>query len=381
MEKSNTIVNGIKLQDGRIIQGYRIQQDAVMEEAKETPVLDKTGGYFSIKKKPAKPKPTDEQEGNLQKLFTDNVFLILANRERILNDSRMLLTPVTVRNGLAYTGAFSTATLGVYIEWWMCAPYSVLFDEKDDTMALIWYLSGSPLSGGNLCSMVTEDGKTETVKVPFFKKLWPKFTDILADYHDAKELYQAYTLPEVIDILKNYQAYTLPEVIDILKNETTREFYTESIKEFRYQAKVNLLNAQLRDWEENYERLREKCDKYEKEWHFALYQLKKDEIVVFYKEYNLRKENLQNRKEELAKENRELKRKLRHKELTNKEYQPLLSANKKEIEQLKWKLDEYANESISTLVPKLAEGAIGLSFGDLDKILSEIAEFVKSSSL
>ena len=214
--------------------------------------------------------------------------------------------------------------------------------------------------------MVTEDGKTETVKVPFFKKLWPKFTDILADYHDAKEL---------------YQAYTLPEVIDILKNETTREFYTESIKEFRYQAKVNLLNTQLRDWEENYESLREKCDKYEKEWHFALYQLKKDEIVVFYKEYNLRKENLQNRKEELAKENRELKRKLRHKELTNKEYQPLLSANKKEIEQLKWKLDEYANESISTLVPKLAEGAIGLSFGDLDKILSEIAEFVKSSSL
>ncbi len=35
MEKSNTIVNGIKLQDGRIIQGYPIQQDAVMEEAKE----------------------------------------------------------------------------------------------------------------------------------------------------------------------------------------------------------------------------------------------------------------------------------------------------------------------------------------------------------
>ena len=67
--------------------------------------------------------------------------------------------------------------------------------------------------------------------------------------------------------------------------------------------------------------------------------------------------------------------------MANKEYQPLLSANKKEIEQLKWKLDEYANESISTLVPKLAEGAIGLSFGDLDKILSEIAEFVKFSSL
>ena len=366
MEENNIIIeNGIRLQDGNVIRGYP-KQDAIVELCKKTPMLDTTEEYLSIGKKPAKPKPTDEKESNLQKLFTDNSFLILANRKRILNDSRMLLTPVTVRNGLAYTGAFSTATLGVYIEWWHNCPYSVLFGEKDDTMSLIWYLSGSPLSGGNLCSMVTEDGKAETVRVHFFRKLWPKFTDILADYHDAKEL---------------YQAYTLPEVIDILKRETTKEFYTESIKEFRYQAKVNLLNAQLRDWEENYESLREKCDKYEKEWHFALFQLKKEEIVAFHKRYNLRKENLQNRKEELAKENRELKRKLRHKELTNKEYQPLLSANKKEIEQLKWELDEYANESISTLIPKLAKGSIGLSFGDLDKILSEIAEFVKSSSL
>ena len=221
-----------------------------MELCKKTPMLDTTEEYLSIGKKPAKPKPTDEKESNVQKLFTDNSFLILANRKRILNDSRMLLTPVTVRNGLAYTGAFSTATLGVYIEWWHNCPYSVLFGEKDDTMSLIWYLSGSPLSGGNLCSMVTEDGKAETVRVHFFRKLWPKFTDILADYHDAKEL---------------YQAYTLPEVIDIFKRETTKEFYTESIKEFRYQAKVNLLNAQLRDWEKNYESLKEKCDKYEKE--------------------------------------------------------------------------------------------------------------------
>lgn len=366
MEENNIIIeNGIRLQDGNVIRGYP-KQDAIVELCKKTPMLDTTEEYLSIGKKPAKPKPTDEEESNLQKLFTDNSFLILANRKRILNDSRMLLTPVTVRNGLAYTGAFSTATLGVYIEWWHNCPYSVLFGEKDDTMSLIWYLSGSPLSGGNLCSMVTEDGKAETVRVHFFRKLWPKFTDILADYHDAKEL---------------YQAYTLPEVIDILKRETTKEFYKESIKEFRYQAKVNLLNAQLRDWEENYESLREKCDKYEKEWHFALYQLKKEEIVAFHKEYNLRKENFQYRKEELAKENQDLKRKLRHKELTNKQYQPLLSANRKEIEQLKWELDEYANESISTLVPKLAEGAIGLSFGDLDKILSEIAEFVKSSSL
>ena len=349
MGKSNTMENGIKLQDGRVIQGYP-KQDAVIEEAKEVPTLDTAG----------------EDVNSMQKLFTDNAFLILANRERILNDSRMLLAPVCVRNGLAYSGAFQAATLGVYIEWWLNCPYSILFDEKDDTMVMIWYLSGSPLSGGNLCAKVTEDGKTETVRVPFFRKLWPKFTDILADYHDAKEL---------------YQAYTLPEVIDILKREATEKFYKESIKEFHYQAKINLLDAQLRDWEQNYESLKGKCDKYEKEWHCALYQLKKDEIVAFYQEYCFRKETLQNRKEELAKENQELKRKLRHGVLTNKEYQPLLSANKKGIKQMEWNLNEYANGRISTLIPKLTEESTGLSFRDLDKILSEIAEFVKSSSI
>lgn len=62
---------------------------------------------------------------------------------------------------------------------------------------------------------------------------------------------------------------------------------------------------------------------------FRPFPTEKEEIVAFHKEYNLRKETLQNRKEELVKENQDLKRKLRHRELTNKEYQPLLSANKK----------------------------------------------------
>lgn len=365
MEENNNIIeNGIRLQNGKVIQGYP-KLEPVVEEDKETPMFDTTGEYFSIRKKPQKPKLTDEEELVLRNLFTDNAFLILANRERILNDSRMLLTPLCVRNGLAYSGAFQTATLGVYLEWWINAPYSVLFDEQDDAMSLIWYVSGSPLSGGNLCSKVTEDGKTETVRVPFFIKLWPKFTDILADYHDAKKL---------------YQAYTLTEVIDTLKSETTEEFYKESIRQFHHQAKVRLLNTRLKDLERNYEKLKEERDSYEKECHFALFQLKKDEITAFYKEYLLREENLKDRKEELDRENRELKRKLRHGELTNKEYQPLLNANKKEIEQRKWDLDNFAHECISSLVPKLAESSIGLSFRDLYIILSEINEFVLSNN-
>lgn len=365
-ENNNSIENGIRLQDGRIIQGYP-KQDPVVEEDKETPIFDTTGEYFSIPKKPQKPKLTDEEELALRKLFTYNAFLILANRERILNDSRMLLTPLYVRNGLAYSGAFQTATLGVYIEWWINAPYSVLFDEQDDTMSLIWYVSGSPLSGGNLCSKVTEEGKTETVRVPFFIKLWPKFTDILANYHEAKKL---------------YQAYTLPEVIDILKRETTEEFYKESIRQFHCEAKIRLLNAELSDWKDRWERTQETSESYQRKWHIALINSRLDKVKSFYEDYTQRKEALRIRKEELTEENHTLKARLRKGELTNKEYQPLLTKNKKEIEGLDSDIYCFRKEGLANLFPEMAErfnGRDEIKYTE-EKILDEIIEFFSSVS-
>ena len=363
-ENNNIIENGIRLQDGRVIQGYP-KQDPVVEEEKETPVLDITGEYFSIRKKPNAPKLTDEEELALRNLFTDNAFLILANRERILNDSRMLLTPLCVRNGLAYSGAFQTATLGVYIEWWINAPYSVLFDEKDDTMSLIWYVSGSPLNGGNLCSNVTKDGKTETVRVPFFRKLWPKFADIIADYHEPKKL---------------YQAYTLPKVIDILKRETTEDFYRESIRQFSYEAKIRLLNAELDDWKDRWKRTQETCDDYQHKWHIALINPRLDKVKSFYEDYMQRKEALRIRTEELTKDNHNLKTRLRKGELTNKEYQPLLTKNKKEIENLDFDIYRFRKEGLANLFPEMAEhfnGRDEIKYTE-EGILDEIIELFKT---
>lgn len=355
----NNIENGIRLQDGRIIAGYP-KQEPVMREDKETPMLDPTGEYFSIRKKPNKPKLTDEEERTLQKLFTDNAFLILANRERILNDSWMLLTPLCVRNGLAYSGAFQTVTLGVYIEWWINAPYSVLFDEKD-AMSLIWFVSGSPLSGGNLCLKVMEDGKTETVRVPFFRKLWPKLADILADYHDAKKL---------------YQAYTLPQVIDVLRRETTEEFYKESIKDFHYQAKIRLLNAELNDWKERCKHTQETCDDYQHKWHIALINSRLDKVKSFYEDYMQRKEALSIRKEELMKDNHALKIRLRKGELTNKEYQPLLTQNKKEVEKMDYEMYCFRKDGLAALFPEMTQpfgGRNEIKYTE-EKILDEIIE-------
>ena len=363
-EHNNSIENGIRLQDGCIIQGYP-KQDPVVEEDKGTPIFDTTGEYFSIPKKPQKPKLTDEEELALRNLFTDNAFLILANRERILSDSRMLPTPLCVRNGLAYSGAFQTATLGVYIEWWINAPYSVLFDEKDDAMSLIWYVSGSPLSGGNLCSKVMEDGKTETVRVPSFRKLWPKFADIIADYHEPKKL---------------YQAYTLPKVIDILKRETTDEFYRESIRQFSYEAKIRLLNAELDDWKDKWKHTQETCDDYQHKWHISLINSRLDKVKAFYDDYMKRKETLRIRTEELTKDNHNLKTRLRKGELTNKEYQPLLTKNKKEIENLDFDIYRFRKEGLANLFPEMAEhfnGRDEIKYTE-EGILDEIIELFKT---
>lgn len=222
--------NGIKLYCGRVIEGYP-KQAISPEESGEILGIDTTGEYFGIGKKSNKPgKRINPEEKRLEKLFTDNAFLILANRERILSDSRLLLTPTVVDNHLAYSGRFPVATLGTYIEWWLNTPQSILFGENDE-MSLIWYIAGSPLSGSNMCSQVYENGRTENIAVKSFIKLWPIFAKILANYAEAKRL---------------YQAYTLPEAIDILKQETSEENYANSIKDFYHQAKLNLEDKEHR---------------------------------------------------------------------------------------------------------------------------------------
>jgi hypothetical protein len=200
--------NSIKLLDGRVIEGYPMRSTINEIVSEESAIAVNKTDYAK----------TLDKDGRryYERLFTDNAFLFLANRERIMNDSRMFLTPIYVNNGLAYSGAFKTATLGGYIEWWINSPHSVIID-KDGKMSLIWFLSGSPLSGANSCSSVNEEGRTEIVSVSYFRELWPKFAEIVNIYQKPMSL---------------YEAYSLSEVVDILKRETIKEFYDRSIAEF-----------------------------------------------------------------------------------------------------------------------------------------------------
>lgn len=216
--------NNIRLYCGRIIEGYP-KEDIHSDESEEMLTLDTTGKYLCYRHPKTGPdSETGKDEQAHRALFTDNAFLILANHERILSDSRLFLTHIPVGNNLAYTGELPSATLGVYVEWWLSTPQSVLFWENDE-MSLVWYLAGSPLSGTNKCSTVYEDGRTENVSVPSFMALWHPFMKILSNYIEAKRL---------------YQAYTLHEAITVLRKETSTEKYMESIKDFVNRTKFNL---------------------------------------------------------------------------------------------------------------------------------------------
>ena len=73
--------------------------------------------------------------------FTDNAFLFLVNRERIIRDERLYYVKVELPYELTYIGGFSPITLGEYVSWWHECPWTVHFDNHD-SMSLVWFVSG-----------------------------------------------------------------------------------------------------------------------------------------------------------------------------------------------------------------------------------------------
>ena len=166
--------------------------------------FDTTGKYLSFGKKRVRSKDYIEDFELFieRQLFVDNAFLLLQNRERILQDSRMFLAPVAVESGLAYTGTsgFRNPTVGVYLEWWSLCEGALRMDENG-VRSLVYRLAGSPLSGVNRCTAIREDGKEETVSLRPFSDYWRSFMKINQRYSEAKSWYRAFTLQQVIEMV------------------------------------------------------------------------------------------------------------------------------------------------------------------------------------
>ena len=167
--------------------------------------LDTTGKYLSIGKSKHKHDAAPKTDADKEKekiLFLNNAFLFLQNKDRIMSDSRMFLCPVPIQNDLAYTGTagFNRPTLGVYLEWWLNCEIATIFKE-DKTRWLVYFISGSPLTGANKCGIVNEKGDIDSESLCPFSSIWSSFTSINKRYDEEKSLYQAYTLEEVVNKL------------------------------------------------------------------------------------------------------------------------------------------------------------------------------------
>lgn len=193
----------ILLLNGNVLDCYpKSDPSAVIQ--KDRLELDRTGEYLRVGK-PLGKKPAGEsrEKEDWEDLFFKEAFFLFENKDRILSDSRMFLTPLPFRNGLAYTGSsgLNNATLGIYMEWWDSCEKAVI-KYNGEVIALTYHIAGSPLSGSNHCSAVTRKGQSVTVQFqnPFYD-IWGSFMQINQRYAEAKQIYQAYSLEETIAIL------------------------------------------------------------------------------------------------------------------------------------------------------------------------------------
>ena len=192
----------MELIDGTCIEAY-LKSELPESLTSDSLELDTTGEYLQMgtKHKRFKRIETSTDETEL-KLFLANAHRIIAHGERIMADSRMFLAPLPIRNGLAYIGTsgMRNPTLGVYIEWWRNNECAWAEDESGVKQP-IYFIAGSPLSGCNSCAYIGADGNGHTTSARHFAMVWRTFAKHNTHYTEVKQIYEAYTLEEVLNIL------------------------------------------------------------------------------------------------------------------------------------------------------------------------------------
>ena len=319
--------NSITLMNGAVLECFpkeSHQDDFVPDKMK----LDATGTYLSIGNKPCKPLPrTTEDVEQQKKLFTDNAFYLLAHSERIMRDSRMFLAPVAVQNVLAYTGTsgFHTPTLGIYLEWWNECSIALRTD-KDGNRSLVFHLAGSPLSGTNHCAEVFEDGRIEPIQVSSFISHWQPFVNINTQYDEAKHIYQAYTLEQVLEILH--------------AEDGDGWDYSSEIKERFMQSEINALKK-------NVERLTTESEKWHSMYVDTFMKYKDAEISEAFSEFQTFRENTEAEINSIKIRKRALKAELKSGRMDNITYQRTLTPLNNQIKDLEYRISTQKYELIN----------------------------------
>ena len=314
----------IRLMDGTILTCYPKpkQEEQPQEVVADELQLDSTGKYFGIGRRRIAPKPVvQEEQEELRQLFKDNAFYLLAHRERILQDSRMFLTPVSVQNKLAYTESpgMDAPTIGVYLEWWSSCLGSMVISDSG-RLSLIYELTGSPHSKLAICRQLYEDGETEPIHLYYFARYWDSLMEINMRYNEAKEIYQAYTLQELLDILH--------------EEDGGEKDFTSNVRELFLHHRIEQLTERV---EHHYREERRWRYKYE----HAVLRLHDHEVRQIYADYEDLEQRVKAQIEELRRQKQSLKRQLRSEQLMPRSYQFALKPLNKQIDQLKSQLSSF----------------------------------------
>lgn len=306
----------ITLMDGREMVCY-LKPEEKQEPVRDTKIqLDTTGEYLSIGGK--KPTFTDDKTFNERriaghKLFTDHAWLFWKNADRVLSDSRLFFAPVPVKPGLAYTGTsgFGQLTVGIMIEWWLYGP-SCLLEDKAHQPALTWFVSGSPLSGGNACSCVHEDGTTEKIQHNTFSSVWKSLMKISSQYSRAYAKYEHYSIEQCIDILQK-----MPE------DECSR-----------LRSELLLTNAIIVKLKQDLDKKKDEVKQLQLKIDGLSHDLFHHELLDYCREYLERKQKTEEEIAAINVQRSALKARLRKGELDNIAYQKLLMPLNKEKEKI-----------------------------------------------
>ena len=263
----------------------------------------------------------DEVDEELQRLFIDNAFYLLAHRERILQDSRMFLAPIGIQNGSPYTKSLGldAPTIGVYLEWWSSCLGSMVL-SKSGRMSLIYEFTGSPHSKVTSGRQLYENGETEPIHRYDHVQYWESLIEINTRYSEAKQI---------------YQAYTLQELLDILHEEDGGE------KDFTSNVRERFLRHHIAELKVYIEYLYEEFSIRMKRWTHAVLRLHDDEVRQIYADYKALEQRVTSEIEELRRQKQSLKRQLRSEQLTPRSYQFALKTVKAQTYQLEGQLSSF----------------------------------------
>ena len=317
----------IILKDGRMLDCYPVASEDDLKE--DNLKLDKSDRFFTLGKK----RLNASKESDKQKLlFINNAFFLLAHKDRILSDSRMFLCPIDIQSGLAYSGTtgFRNPTLDIYIEWWLQVNGGMHIDEKG-RKSLIYRLSGSNLTGANCCGAVFEDGTIEDVQLHSFSNYWKSFIHINKRYSEAKQIYQAYTLQEVLNILD--------------QDENNNKEYAHTIETLFMKHEIEILNQRI-------ERIRKDRDWWRKEYSNMLLKYNEEKIRRFYSEYQAFEINANMEIDWLKEQKTVLKQERKSERMKNTAYQRKLTPLNKRIKELESEIRKYKYEKVWEMFPK-----------------------------